>query len=345
MIRGEIEFKHYLVTLLAFISLTLVAGYFHITNGAFDMSVLDVIKTLLRINPNPKFDLVIFEFRLPRILIASLVGIGLGIAGTVIQGITRNGLADPGILGINAGAGAAIVAFMFFFQMSGRTIFNEGWLAILAMPLFGFAGGLAAALIIFLFSWRNGALDMQRLILTGIAISSGFGALSLYISLKMNASDFEMAAVWSVGSIYSANWTYIIMIAPWVLILGFVLHRKSYLLNYFQLEEVSTKGLGIAVGREKLIFLLCSVGIVSVCVSVSGSIGFVGLMAPHIAKRLIGTNHRYILPASAVIGMFLLVISDYIAKTLFEPSELPVGIVVSIIGIPYFLYLLAKSKV
>lgn len=213
------------------------------------------------------------------------------------------------------------------------------------MPLFGFVGGLAAVVIIFIFSWRNGALDMQRLILTGIAISSGFGALSLYISLKMNASDYEMAAVWSVGSIYSANWTYIIMIAPWVLILGFVMYRKSYLLNYFQLEDSSTKSLGISVEKEKLIFLLCSVGIVSVCVSVSGSISFIGLMAPHIARRLVGINHRYIMLSSAVVGMFLLVISDYFAKTIFQPAELPVGIVVSIIGIPYFLYLLAKSRV
>jgi iron complex transport system permease protein len=234
---------------------------------------------------------------------------------------------------------------MFFFQMSGVTFFKESWFSILAMPLFGFVGGLAAVAVIFIFSWRNGALDMQRLILTGIAISSGFGALSLYLSLKMNASDYEMAAVWSVGSIYSANWTYIIMIAPWVLILGFVMYRKSYLLNYFQLEDSSTKSLGISVEKEKLIFLLCSVGIVSVCVSVSGSISFIGLMAPHIARRLVGINHRYVMLSSAVVGMFLLVISDYFAKTLFQPAELPLGIVVSIIGIPYFLYLLAKSRV
>ncbi|MNZ97430.1 Iron-uptake system permease protein FeuC [compost metagenome] len=131
---------------------------------------------------------------------------------------------------------------------------------------------------------------------------------------------------------------------PWVVILGIVIYRKSYLLNYFQLEESSVKSLGIAVEKEKSILLLCSIGIVSACVSVSGSIGFIGLMAPHIAKRLVGLNHRYVLPTSAVIGMFLLVISDYFAKTVFAPSELPVGIVVSLIGIPYFLYLLAKAK-
>lgn len=334
----------FIVTVFAFVGLTLIACYFHLTNGAFEMSVIDVVKTILRIHPNPKFDLVVFQFRLPRVVIAAIVGIGLGIAGTVIQGITRNGLADPGILGINAGAGTAIVAFMFFFQMADNPVLSDAWSSVMLMPLFGFVGGILAAIIIFVFSWRNGMLDMQRLILTGIAISSGFGALSLYISLKMNAKDYEMAAVWSVGSIYSANWIFVLSALPWVIVLGLIIYRKSYLLNYFQLEDSSVKSLGIAVEKEKSILLLSSIGIVSACVAVSGSIGFIGLMAPHIAKRLVGLNHRYVLPASAVIGMFLLVISDFFAKTLFEPSELPVGIVVSIIGIPYFLYLLAKSR-
>lgn len=338
------QFIRFLTLMLIFLGLTLVAFYFHITNGAFDMSVMDVVKTMLRIDPNEKHDLVIFQFRLPRIVIAALVGIGLGIAGTVIQGVTRNGLADPGILGINAGAGASIVIFMFFFQMSSNNLTDDSWSSILMMPIFGFVGGAVAAGLIYLFAWRNGVLDMQRLILTGIAISSGFGALSLYISLKMNASDYEMAAVWIAGSIYSANWTFVMSTLPWVVILGYVIYRKSHLLDYFQLEEASVKSLGIAVEREKSILLLSSVGIVSACVSVSGGIGFIGLMAPHIAKRLVGINHRFVIPMSAMIGMFLLVFSDYIAKTVFEPSELPVGIVVSIIGIPYFLYLLVKSK-
>ncbi|QEY23049.1 iron ABC transporter permease [Psychrobacillus sp. AK 1817] len=327
-----------------FIGLTIIAFYFHITNGAFDINVMDIIKTFLRIDPNEKQDLVIFEFRLPRIVIAALVGIGLGIAGTVIQGVTRNGLADPGILGINAGAGASIVIFMFFFQMSATNISFDSWYSVFIMPLFGFVGGALAAAIIYIFSWRNGVLNMQRLILTGIAISSGFGAVSLYISLKMNASDYEMAAVWISGSIYNANWSFVLSVLPWVVILGYAIYRKSHLLDYLQLEDASVKSLGISVEKEKSILLLCSIGLVSACVSVSGGIGFIGLMAPHIAKRLVGIKHRYVVPMSAAVGMFLLVFSDYIAKTVFEPSELPVGIIVSIIGIPYFLYLLVKTR-
>ncbi|MFJ7408313.1 MULTISPECIES: FecCD family ABC transporter permease [unclassified Lysinibacillus] len=320
------------------------ASYLHITNGVFDMSVLDVLKTLLRIEPNPKYDLVIFEFRLPRIVIAALVGVGLGMAGVVLQGITRNGLADPGILGINAGAGAAVVIFMFFFQFRVVTADVSSWLSILIMPIFGFVGGTLAAALIFSFAMKNGHLDMQRLILTGIAINSGFGALSLFLSLKMNAQDYESAAVWMAGSIYNANWIFVVSMLPWLLLLGFYVYRKSYLLDYFQLEEDSITSLGIALEKEKIKLLLASVGLVSACVSVSGSIGFIGLMAPHIAKQLVGIQHRYVMPVSALIGACLLVFADFIGKTVFAPSELAVGIVVSIIGIPYFLYLLVKSK-
>lgn len=341
---ANMERIRFITTNIVILLLIFIAFYLHVTNGVFELSVIDVVKTLLHIDDNEKFRLVVFEFRLPRIVIAALVGIGLGIAGTVIQGITRNGLADPGILGINAGAGTSIVIFMFCFQMSYSNTSSDNWNSILMMPLFGLVGGLLAAMLIYLFSWRNGTLDMQRLILSGIAINSGFGALALYLSLKMNAQDYEMAAVWISGSIYNANWTFVVSMLPWIVFLSAFIYKKSHLLNYFQLEEENVKSLGIAVEKEKSLLLIFSIGLVSACVSVSGGIGFVGLMAPHIAKRLVGLNHRFVVPTSAMIGMCLLVLSDFVAKTVFEPSELPVGIVVSVIGIPYFLYLLVKSK-
>ncbi|GCL71740.1 iron ABC transporter permease [Paenibacillus naphthalenovorans] len=317
------------------------AVYIHLTNGEFDMTVSEVLRTLLRIHPQPDHDMVLFEFRLPRIVIAALVGFGLGIAGAVIQGVTRNGLADPGILGINAGAGAAIVLFMFFFQ---GNVIRTGWTAIMMMPLFGLIGGLAAAALIYFFAWQNGRLDPQRLVLTGIAIGSGFGAFTMFLSLQMNAKDFEMATVWLTGSIWNANWVYIASMLPWFIVLVPVLMRRAPLLDVFQLEESSVKGLGVRVEREKSLFLLSSIGLVSACVSVSGSIGFVGLLAPHIAKRLVGLRHRRVMSVCGLIGMMMVIVSDLIAKTVFSPAELPVGIVISIVGVPYFVYLLFKAK-
>ncbi|MBX9975809.1 iron ABC transporter permease [Cytobacillus firmus] len=335
------EGRRFAAVFISLLVLILAAAYVSLTNGTFEISVKEILNTFLRIDASREHDLVIFDFRLPRIVIACLVGLGLGIAGAVLQGITRNQLADPGILGINAGAGAAVVLFMFFFQ---GALSESGWLAIMLMPLFGLAGGLFAALLIYFFSWKDGRLDPQRLLLTGIAIGSGFGALSMYVSLKMKSSDFEMAAVWVSGSIYNANWLYVLSMLPWLLILIPIIYWKSYLLDLFQLEETSLIGLGVAAEKEKSILLLSSIGIVSACVSVSGSIGFVGLMAPHIARQLVGLRHRYVLPVCGAIGMLLVALSDFIAKTVFAPAEIPVGIVISIIGVPYFMYLLIKSK-
>jgi iron complex transport system permease protein len=329
---------------LIILAFLLLAIYLHITSGSYTMTLGEIFRTLFGLNDDRKLELVIFQFRLPRIVIGALVGAGLGIAGAVMQGVTRNGLADPGILGINAGAGTAIVVYIFFFQEMIQSESIGGWLAVLMMPIFGFIGGLLVALLIFVFSWRQGTLDMQRLILTGIALGTGFGALSLYISLKMNANDFEMAAVWTSGSIYNANWIYIYAILPWIICLGALLYRKSYLLNYFQLHDNSVRSLGIRNEKEKAILLLASIGLVSACVSVSGGIAFVGLIAPHISRRLVGNDYRYSMPISALTGMVLLVFCDYIAKTVFAPAELAVGIVVSIIGVPYFLYLLARAN-
>ncbi|MHA6482604.1 FecCD family ABC transporter permease [Paenibacillus sp. strain BS8-2] len=323
------------------VAVILTAVYISITNGMFDMSVLDVAKTLLRIDPVREHDLVVFEFRLPRIVLAMLIGAALGIAGAVIQGVTRNGLADPGILGINAGAGMTVVLFMFFLQ---GTVSISGWLGVMMKPMFGLAGGLLATSLIYLFARKNGVLDSQRLILVGIAISSGFGALTLYFSLKMNPNDFEMATVWLAGSIYSANWKFIVTMLPWLLIIPPFIWRRSRTLDVFQLGEQSAGGLGVRVEREKNILLVCSICLVSASVAVSGSIGFVGLIAPHMARRLVGHTHRAIMPISGLIGMAMVVVGDLIGKTVFAPAELAVGIVISIIGVPYFVYLLIRAK-
>lgn len=324
------------------LAIILLASYISLTNGTFDMTVADVVKTLLRIDSTPEHDLVIFDFRLPRIVIALLLGLGLGVAGAVIQGIVRNPLADPGMLGINSGAGTAVVLFMFLFQ---GTVAGASFSSIMMMPLFGLVGGLITAAIIFLFTIEKGRLDSQRLILVGIAVSSGFSAITLYVSLKMNPSDFEMATVWLSGSIYNANWQFILAMLPWLIVFIPLIWRKSLVLDVMQLEELSALGAGVRVNRERLLLLLFSVGIVSACVAVSGSVGFVGLIAPHIARRLVGLHHRYVIPVSGLTGMAMVVVGDLIGKTIFAPAELPVGIVISIIGVPYFVYLLFRTRV
>lgn len=323
------------------IAVVLTAIYFSLTNGTFDISIKEVFQTLLRMNPNSDFDLVVFDFRLPRIVLGALVGFALGMAGAVIQGVTRNGLADPGILGINAGAGMAVVLFMFLLQ---GQITMTGWLGVMMMPMFGIAGGLAATTAIYMFARENGKLDPQRLILVGIAIASGFGAITMFLSLKMNPSDYEMAVAWLAGSLHSANWKFVVTMLPWLVILPPVIWLRSQVLDLFQLSEESVKSVGVSVEREKNILLLCSIGLVSASVAVSGSIGFVGLIAPHMARQLVGLRHRHIIPISGIAGMAIVVIGDFIGRTIFAPAELAAGIVVSVIGVPYFIYLLIRMR-
>lgn len=321
--------------------LTLCGIYISLTNGTFDISAKDVIRTLLRIDSNGDHDLVIFDFRLPRIVLGALVGFGLGIAGAVLQGITRNSLADPGIIGIHAAAGAFVVLFMF---ISAGTMETPGWFSILSMPMFGFLGGLVAVALLYMFARQHGEFNPQQLILVGIALASGFGAVTLYVSLKMDPQNFEAAAVWLAGSVYNATWEQVLSTLPWLIVLIPVIWSRAAVLDLMQLHEVSVKGVGVATGRERQLLLLCAVGLVSACVSVSGSIGFVGLIAPHIARRLIGNSYRYIIPLCGMIGMLMVVICDFIGKTVFAPAELAVGIVISIIGVPYFIYLLFKTR-
>ncbi|MFF2885729.1 FecCD family ABC transporter permease [Paenibacillus sp. NPDC057967] len=324
------------------VAIMVFGAYLSLTNGMFDMSVADVLKTLLRIGESSReHDLVIVTFRLPRIVLAILVGFALGMAGSVIQGVMRNGLADPGILGINAGAGMAVVLFMFFFQ---GTVNATGWAAVMMMPMFGLIGGLLATTLIYMFAREQGRLDPQRFILVGIAIASGFGAITMYVSLKMNPNDFEMATVWLAGSIYSANWKFVATMLPWLILIPPVLWWRARTLDMLQLGEYNATGLGVPVEREKNVLLACSIGLVSASVAVSGSVGFVGLIAPHIARRLVGLRHRSIVPISGLIGAAMVVVGDFIGKTVFAPAELAVGIVISVIGVPYFVYLLIRSR-
>lgn len=338
---AEASAARFWLTAAAGLAVTAAAAYLSLTSGALDISVADVVKTLLRIHPNANHDLVVFQFRLPRIVLSALVGFALGVAGTVIQGITRNALADPGILGINAGAGLAAVLFMLLYQGSAHL---TGRLGIMVMPLFSLAGGLAACALIFAVARQKGALNPQRLLLAGIAAASGFGAATLYVSLKMNPSDYEMAAVWLAGSIYNATWDFALAMLPWLAVLAPLLWYRAPMLDLFQLGEASMLGLGARVEREKNALLLCSVGLVSACVAVSGSIGFVGLIAPHMAKRLVGLRHRRVIPISGIAGAALVVTADFIGKTVFAPAELAAGIVLSLIGVPYFVLLLLKRR-
>ncbi len=323
------------------IAFALLIFYFSLTSGTYPLTTSETFRTLFGIDHIPNHELVIFGFRMPRIVIGVLVGLALGVVGAILQGVTKNNLADPGILGIQSAVGLVVVLYMFIVQ---GDIKEMSILSIVGMSVWGWIGGIVAALLLIVLSSHRGKLDPKRLILVGIALNSGFGALTLFISLKMNPQDFEMATVWLSGSIYSASWQQVMSMLPWVIVLIPLLIWKAPILDTLQLHEVTVVGLGVRINRERVMLLIGAVGLISASVIVSGSIAFVGLLAPHITRRLVGMHHQYVIPMSGIVGVILVLTGDWIGKTVFAPAELPVGIVISIIGVPYFVYLLIRNS-
>ena len=285
-------------------------------------------------------ELTIFSFRLPRIVLAILIGMGIAVSGAILQGISQNPLADPGILGINSGAGFAVVLYMFFLR---DTAFFTGELSVFVMPLAALAGAFIAAFLIYSLSWKNGSVTPVRLLLVGIGINAAFGAGLIIFQMKMEPSNFMSAVVWLSGSIWGTNWSFVLALLPWLMILIPYSLYKSRFLDVLRLSDQIAVGIGVPVERERRTLLFVAVALAGACVSVGGGITFLGLIAPHIARRLIGARHAKIIPLAAVIGGLLLLSADTVGRVIMAPMEMPVGLVVSILGAPYFIYLLIKT--
>ncbi|RDY67699.1 iron ABC transporter permease [Halobacillus trueperi] len=329
----------------AFLTMGLLAVLIVITllvslhTGVIQIGPLDVFRTMLGLG-SERQELVLFDFRLPRLVIAMLVGAGLAVSGAILQGVSQNGLADPGILGINAGAGFAVVLYIYFSQGASTSL---GTLSIFIMPFMAMIGAAAAAFLIYVLAWKKGVTPV-RLILVGIGVNAAFGAVLIVFQLKMNPRDFMQATIWLSGSIWGTNWKYVLAVLPWMLLLiPFALYKARFL-NVLSLGDQLATGLGTRVERERRILLLVAVGLAGASVAVAGSIAFLGLVAPHLTRRLIGPKHELLIPSSALIGALLLLTADMIGRNLLAPSEIPVGIVVSALGAPYFIYLLMKTN-
>jgi len=305
--------------------------------GYTPLGPLEVIETLFGAG-TPKQELILFEFRLPRIVISMLVGAGLAVAGCILQGISRNALADPGILGINAGAGLMVILFISFYPTkTAAPVFLLPFLALLG-------AGLTAALIYSLAYRKDEGLSPTRMVLTGIAVAAGISAAMIVLTIRLDPQSYQFVAVWLAGSVWGSNWKFVLALLPWICVLIPYVLYKARVLNVLNLGEQLATGLGTPIERERLGLVAAAVGLAGACVAVGGGIGFVGLIGPHLARRLVGPKHQYLLPASALAGGLLLIVADTIGRSLIQPSEIPAGIVVAVIGAPYFLYLLAKSR-
>lgn len=297
--------------------------------GAADLSFHTVTYTLFN---GGEHDFVVNGYRFPRIILAIGVGAGLGLSGALVQGIIRNPLASPDLMGVSAGAGLAATLLLVTFPEA----------PLYALPLAAVTGGILAALAIMALAyWTNPT--PARLALIGIAISA-FLASGIDFLMVVNPIEINTAMVWLTGSLWGRNWEQVPYITIALVVIVPIAFWLAWRLDIMGLGEESASSLGIDPKRVQILALFCSVILASISVSVCGTISFVGLLSPHLARLIFGHNHKLLLIGAALIGAVIVVVSDLFARGLQPPLELPAGVLTSIIGAPYFIFLLHKYK-
>ncbi len=323
------------IMILMFV-LVIVLGIISVNSGKMNLTPLEVLNVLLG-NGTDRQKVIVFDFRLPRIVLSILVGIGMGASGCIMQSLLRNDMASPGTLGISSGSGLFVILVIAGFSLDGLS-------SALLLPVLSFAGGLTAALLIFLLSYRKGHdISPTRLILTGVAVGSGYSAYTLLITLRLDQEKMEFAQRWMAGSLWGDDWKYLAVLGPWVLVLvGYTLY-KSRTLNTLRLGNDTATGLGLAVKPEFLGLSMAAVALSSGSVALGGNFFFVGMISPHLARRLVGPNHKMMMPAACLAGALIVLLADTITRTISMGSDIPTGIIITVLSTPYFLYLLSKS--
>lgn len=281
--------------------------------------------------------LVLVGIRLPRMLLGMFVGAALAVAGAMMQGLFRNPLADPGLIGVSSGAALAAVATI---ALGSTPAF--GWMRVFgfhALPVAAFVGGLATSLALLWIANRRGQLSIATLLLSGVAIAAITGAATGLIAFVSDDRELRDLTLWSMGSLAGASWTKVVGVIPFATLLVFTVPRLTRALNGLLLGEFEAFHLGVEVERAKLVIVIVTAAAVGSAVAVAGIVGFVGLVVPHVVRLIAGPDHRLLLPASAALGAALVVACDLMARLVVAPAELPLGIVMAAIGGPLFLHL------
>ena len=318
------------VFILAIFTLLAILGIvLSLTKGALDISLKDIISAVFYDNSGSNWQ-VIWNIRLPRTLVGALVGVNLALAGAVLQGVMKNPLADPHLIGISSGAGLAGVTIMVLFPHK----------EYLVTPV-AFVGAMAAAVFIYILAWKGGIRPV-RIILAGVAVSaflnSGISALMVFYSDRVHG-----ALMWMVGGLSARSWPHLEIILPYTIVGGFLALLGARRLNILNLGDDIARGLGLNVEFSRISMTAIAALLAASAVSVVGLLGFVGLIVPHAARLLVGSDYRYLLPASAILGVAVVTLSDTLARVAFAPIEIPVGIIMAFVGAPFFLYLLRRD--
>jgi|TARA_B110000196_G_scaffold319748_1_gene338765 iron complex transport system permease protein len=325
------------ISILAFlVGLSLFCFFIATSIGSYSISLPKIFLG----NPEPLQKIVLLEIRLPRVLLSALVGASLGIAGASLQGLFRNPLADPGLIGVSAGAalGAALIIVI------GSNFVSSFVLGVFLLPIAAISGAFLVILLLYLLTQGFGHQGVTYMLLVGIAVNAiasvGIGILTLI------STDSELRGLtfWTMGSFGGATWPLLLPAIVIVVIAFFYLIPCARKLDLLQLGEPEAYRLGVNIKKLKYKVIFSSAAAVGASVALSGMVGFVGLVVPHLVRLIGGVNHNYLLPASALMGASLMITADLIARTIIQPAELPVGLITSTIGSPFFLWLIFRLR-
>lgn len=322
--------------------------FLSLTSGASDASAVGVIRDWLTgavpadAGLGARDRLIVYDIRMPRVLLGVLIGAALAVSGAVMQGLFRNPLADPGLIGVSAGSSLGAVAVI---------VLGTSWLApftlalgSLALPIAAFCGGLAVTLVLYRVATRQGRTSVATMLLAGIALAALAMALTGILIFMADDRQLRDLTFWQLGSLGGATWPKIASVGPIIVLALAAMPFMARGLNALALGEATAGHLGIPVQRLKYTAIVGVSAAVGASVAVSGGIGFVGIVVPHLLRLLIGPDNRYLLPASALLGASMLLTADAVARVIVAPAELPIGIVTAIAGAPFFLWILLRKR-
>ncbi|GAA0437813.1 iron ABC transporter permease [Streptomyces luteireticuli] len=309
--------------------------------GAVDVPLGDVWRIVLNhvtgggASGDPALDQIVWNFRVPRVVLAALVGAGLAVSGVVLQAVVANPLADPYVIGVSSGASLGAVLVI---TLAG------GALGGLGVSGAAFLGAIAAVVLVFLLGQRRGRLAPTRLVLSGVAVGYVFLAATSYLQLQATPTELRQVVFWLLGSVSGAQWSQLPVVTTVVVAVTAVLSLFGRRLNALLAGDESATALGVDVNRLRAVLLLLAALLTGTVIAVAGGIGFVGLMIPHLVRLTSGADHRRLLPRAALVGAIYLVVVDLLSRTVNSPNELPIGILTALFGAPFFLWLLRRNK-
>ncbi|WP_277288412.1 FecCD family ABC transporter permease [Veillonella montpellierensis] len=318
------------IILIALACMAILALIISMIYGAVEISLSTIIHTIMTDTIRTTEEMVIWNIRLPRNIVAALVGASLAVSGAILQAVMKNPLADPQIVGVSSGAGLAGIIVLILFPSYEYIV-----------PMVAFLGALSASILVYVLAWKNG-IRPTRIILAGVAVSAFLGS-GISALLVFYGDRVQGALLWMVGGLSARSWPQVYVLAPYTVV-GLVLAcMGAKRLTILSLGDETAKGLGLPVEQTRFIMTAVASLLAAGAVSIAGLIGFVGLIVPHIMRMIIGTDYRFLIPSSACMGAIVLVISDTIGRTIVSPVEIPVGIIMAFFGAPFFLYLLRRE--